>query len=118
MCASLFVFVLQPLETKLISEDGSTLYSADKVATCMVAGLMHGDYMLPTPDLLLSVHARIVKALSPRSFPGVLLDMVIGFFGPVIHWIYLASVDGFSRKHAKSRYSQFWGPGNAVDRDS
>lgn len=101
---------MQPLETKLISEDGSTLYSADTVANCMVAGLMRGDYMLPTPDLLLSIHARIVKALSPRNFPGVLLDMTVGFLGPVIHWIYMASIDGFSRKHAKARYSQFWGP--------
>ena len=66
------------------------------MAASLWLGLSSGCYQLPTPDLGLQLHSRLVQGITPRSFPGVLLDMLLGCMGPAIHWVVAASQVGCS----------------------
>lgn len=45
-----------------------------------------------------------------RRFPGVLLELVLGLLGPLIHWAYAALVfDRLSRNAAAQRFAALWG---------
>lgn len=97
----------KPMESKEISETGGTLFTPDQVASVLMKGILRGDYLLGNPDLGLQLHATINKGLIPRSFPGVLLDMLLGLLGPIISWVYAGAVfDRVARKHAGARFAK------------
>ncbi len=74
----------------------------------MLRGIVRGDYVLPSPDLGLQLHNRGVKGMVPRSFPAVLLDMLLGFFLPILHAVHSGIMDGVSRNGAKERFKGLW----------
>lgn len=61
------------------------LLTTFQVAACMLKGIASGSFFMGNPDLGIAVHTRLVKGMVPRSFPGVLLDTLLGLVGPVIH---------------------------------
>eukprot|EP00798_Chlamydomonas_sp_ICE-L_P000881 gene881-5711_t len=94
-----------PAETVKISED-STVFQPSQVAACIVKGIKRGSYILGTPDLGLAIHNMSIKGMVARSFPGVLLDMIVGCFAPLLHYFFSASMDKVSRKGARQRYAK------------
>ncbi|GIL76036.1 hypothetical protein Vretimale_5676 [Volvox reticuliferus] len=106
----------KPPETKEISEAGSTVFKPEQVATILMAGILRGDYLLPTPDLGLQVNVIATKGLLPRSFPSVLLDMLVGFIAPLVHWAVVGMFDRIARRTAAPRFAKLWGTGG-VGRD-
>ncbi|KAG2494260.1 hypothetical protein HYH03_007615 [Edaphochlamys debaryana] len=101
---------LKPPETAEISEAGSTTFQPEQVAACLVGGIRSGRYLLPTPDLGLQFNAITTQGLLPRSFPGVLLDMLASLIGPPIHWAFVDMFDRVSARHAARRFEGLWGP--------
>ncbi len=71
-------------------------------------GLSQGRYLLDTPDFGLQVHSITMQGMVPRRFPGVLLEMLLGFIAPIIHWVMAGSFDTVARTHAKTRFSRLW----------
>ncbi|GIL44695.1 hypothetical protein Vafri_2218 [Volvox africanus] len=101
----------KPPETKEISEAGSTVFKPEQVAAVLMAGILRGDYLLPTPDLGLQVNIIATKGLLPRFFPGVLLDMFVGFIAPLVHWAVVGMFDRVARRTAGPRFAKLWGTG-------
>ncbi|GFR48612.1 hypothetical protein Agub_g10523, partial [Astrephomene gubernaculifera] len=99
----------KPPETKEISEAGATLFKPDKVAACIMDGIRRGVYLLPNPDLGLQVNALTTQGLLPRSFPRVLLEMLLGLLAPLLHWGFAGMFDRVSGKYAKRRFASLWG---------
>lgn len=81
-----------------------------QVAAVIMSGLLRGDYLLSTPDLGLQFNAIATKGLLPRSFPGVLLDMLVGLLAPLAHWGFVGMFDRVSRRTAGQRFMKLWGP--------
>ena len=79
-----------------------------QVAKCIAKGLARGDYVLPNPDLGIMIHTTAVLGMIPRSFPWVLVEMLIGWIAPVLHAFLGASWDRVARKHAPKRFSKLW----------
>ncbi|KXZ50855.1 hypothetical protein GPECTOR_14g107 [Gonium pectorale] len=99
----------KPPETKEISETGATLFKPERVASVLMDGIRRGAYLLPNPDPGLQFHATATKGFLPRSFPGVLLDMLVGLVAPLAHWGFGAMFDRVSRRHAQRRFAALWG---------
>ncbi|GLC33215.1 hypothetical protein PLESTB_000358700 [Pleodorina starrii] len=106
----------KPPETKEISEAGATVFKPEQVAAGLMAGLLRGAYLLPTPDLGLQVNIVTTKGLTPRSFPGVLLDMLLSAIAPLVHWAFVAMFDRVARRHAQRRFAKLWASGEAEAR--
>ncbi len=67
----------------------------------------HSLCRYPPAPFAPQLHATINKGLIPRSFPGVLLDMLLGLLGPLISWVYAGAVfDRVARKHAATRFAK------------
>ncbi|EFJ49321.1 hypothetical protein VOLCADRAFT_90131 [Volvox carteri f. nagariensis] len=101
----------KPPETKEISESGSTVYKPEEVAAVLMGGILRGAYLLPTPDLGLQFNAIATKGLLPRSFPGVLVDMLFSCIAPLAHWFFVGMFDRVARRTAGRRFSKLWGIG-------
>ncbi|KAG2450821.1 hypothetical protein HYH02_004656 [Chlamydomonas schloesseri] len=99
----------KPPETKEISEGGSTVYKPDKVAACLMSGIRSGAYLLPNPDPGLAFLAMTTQGLLPRSFPGVLLELLAALIAPFAQWGFAAMFDRVARKFAPSRFKKLWG---------
>lgn len=71
----------------------------------MVLGIRTGRYELQNPDPILELHARLAKGFSPRRFPGVLLEMVVGAIGPLVYAGWAAYADSIAARTAGKRAS-------------
>eukprot|EP00877_Chromochloris_zofingiensis_P011902 jgi/Chrzof1/6966/Cz02g05230.t1 len=96
----------KPWETAKLSE--GTLYSPEVVAQSIMRGMQRKDFIVPNLVLKLGLLQRICAGLVPRSFPGVLWDMLLGFLAPIIGAITAAEHDAVARQGAKRRYERFW----------
>lgn len=95
----------KPAETMKISESAGA-FSAKKVAHCIAAGMAKQEFMLPSPDAGLGVHLAAVQGMVPRRFPWVVVEMIIGFVSPIIHWIISGSWDRIASQHSSSRFRE------------
>lgn len=78
------------------------------MAKGLVKGIVRGDFYLPNPDLGLNLHARGHKGMMPRSFPGILVDMLLGCILPIVYWFHAGGMDKTARKHASKRFMSLW----------
>lgn len=79
-----------------------------QVAQSIMRGMQRKDFIVPNLVLKLGLLQRICAGLVPRSFPGVLWDMLLGFLAPIIGAITAAEHDAVARQGAKRRYERFW----------
>uniref|UniRef100_A0A7R9YTA4 3-dehydrosphinganine reductase n=1 Tax=Chlamydomonas euryale TaxID=1486919 RepID=A0A7R9YTA4_9CHLO len=98
---------IKPKEATEISA-GAIEVSPEAVARCMIKGIAGGRFMLGNPDLGLAIHQRAVAGMTPRRFPGILLDMLLGLFAPIVHMIFSKSMDNTSKKNAQTRFKKLW----------
>lgn len=92
----------KPPETVELSKGGG-LYSGERVAKGVVQGILGGQFILPNPEPLLVLLTCSVRGFSPRTFPGVLLDMISGALTPLILWAWVAYADRVALRGAARR---------------
>eukprot|EP00198_Chlamydomonas_reinhardtii_P002253 XP_001691589.1 predicted protein [Chlamydomonas reinhardtii] len=49
------------------------------------------------------------QGLLPRSFPGILLELLAALVAPLVQWGFAAMFDRVSRKFAPRRFDKLWG---------
>jgi hypothetical protein len=62
-------------------------------------------YLLPNPDMGIALLTSAAKGLTPRSFPSVLLEVLLGPFMPIISAVVGGDFDSISRKGADKRFA-------------
>mmetsp|Transcript_32727 Transcript_32727/g.59313 ORF Transcript_32727/g.59313 Transcript_32727/m.59313 type:complete len:312 (-) Transcript_32727:492-1427(-) len=96
----------KPLETKIISEAGATLFKPEKVAKMILFGIRSGAYLLPTPDPGLQLHCRASVGIVPRKPLELVVDFFIGIIAPIVQSLYaVLLLDRVSKKYAGQRFA-------------
>jgi hypothetical protein len=62
-------------------------------------------YFLPNPDVGIALLTSAAKGLTPRSFPSVLLEVLLGPFMPIISAVVGGDFDRISRRGAEQRFA-------------
>jgi NAD(P)-dependent dehydrogenase (short-subunit alcohol dehydrogenase family) len=114
----------KPPECAKISE-GSPLYSADAVARCVVKGMAQGCFVAPNPSPVLALLQALCRGVVPpsagpefsffflssarlRGWLALPLEMLLGFFGPLIASVAGIEHDGVARAMAPKRFAGLW----------
>ncbi|KAL6756422.1 hypothetical protein V8C86DRAFT_71749 [Haematococcus lacustris] len=98
----------KPAETRDISAM-STVFKSQQVAQSIVRGIQAGLYTLPSPDMGLALHCRMMQGLVPRGLLAIVVETLLGLVMPAVQAVHGIIFDRISRKHSKARFAGLWG---------
>ncbi|GFH27384.1 uncharacterized protein HaLaN_25694 [Haematococcus lacustris] len=96
----------EPAETRDISAM-STVFKSQQVAQSIVRGIQAGLYTLPSPDMGLALHCRMMQGLVPRGLLAIVVETLLGLVMPAVQAVHGIIFDRISRKHSKARFAGF-----------
>lgn len=85
-----------------------------QVASDLLQGLAHGDFILPNSSLLIGLLQTITAGLVPRKLLHLLWEVVLGALAPLICSVVAAEHDGVARQGAAKRFARLWAAGQAA----
>lgn len=87
---------------------------AAQVASDVLRGLAHGDFVLPNTSFLIGLMQTVTAGVVPRKLFSMLWEMLLGALSPIICSIAASDGDKVARQGAAKRFARLWAAGQAA----